>query len=52
MEKIDREKNLSAGSIMDSTMSCGVTERDSPLALSQTSRGQRGNRERLGTRLG
>ena len=30
-------------------MSCDVTERNSP-ALSQISRGQRGRRERLGTR--
>ena len=35
---------------MDSTVSCDVTERYSP-ALSQTSRGQRVKRERLGTRL-
>ena len=41
---------FSARSIMDSTVSCDVTERYSP-ALSQTSRGQRVKRERLGTRL-
>ena len=32
-------------------MSCDVTERYTPPALSQTSRGQRGKRDRLGTRL-
>ena len=42
---------FSARSFLDSTMSCDVTERYSP-ALSQTSRGQRIKRERLGTRLG
>ena len=36
-------------SILDSTVSCDVTERYSP-ALSQTLRGQRGKRERPGTR--
>ena len=41
---------FSARSFLDSTMSCDVTERYSP-ALSQTSRGQRIKRERLGTRL-
>ena len=41
---------FSARSFLDSTMSCDVTERFSP-ALSQTSRGQRIKRERLGTRL-
>ena len=41
---------FSARSILDSTVSCDVTERYSP-ALSQTSLGQRGKRERLGTRL-
>ena len=40
---------FSARSFLDSTMSCDVTERCSP-ALSQTSRGQRIKRERLGTR--
>ena len=46
---------FSARSILDSTVSCDVTERYSPgtlsPALSQTSRGQRGKRKRLGTRL-
>ena len=49
---------FSARSILDSTVSCDVTERYTPRytpvlspALSQTSRGQRGKRERLGTRL-
>ena len=37
---------FSARSILDSTVSCDVTERYTPL------RGQRGKRERLGTRLG
>ena len=41
---------FSARSILDSTMSCDVTGRYSP-TLSQTSRGQRVKRERLGTRL-
>ena len=36
--------------ILDSTVSCDVTERDLP-ALSQTSRGQQVKRERLGIRL-
>ena len=43
-------KAFSARSILDSTESCDVAERHSP-ALSQTSGGQRGKRERLGTRL-
>ena len=38
------------GQSVDSTVSCDVTERDSP-AFSQTSRGQRVKRERLRTRL-
>jgi len=42
---------FSARSFLDSTMSCDVNERCSP-AFSQTSRGQRIKRERLGTRLG
>ena len=42
---------FSAWSFLDSTTSCDVTERYSP-ALSQTSRGQRIKRERLGTKLG
>ena len=45
---------FSARLILDSTVSCDVTERYTPrtlAALSQTSRGQRGKRERLGTRL-
>ena len=47
---------FSARSILDSTVSCDVTGRYSPSAenspaLSQTSRGQRVKRERLGTRL-
>ena len=41
---------FSARSILDSTVSCDVTERYL-LALSQTSRGQRVKRERPGTRL-
>ena len=41
---------FSARSFLDCTVSCDVTERFSP-ALSQTSRGQRIKRERLGTRL-
>ena len=36
--------------ILDSTVSCDVTERDLP-TLSQSSRGQRVKRERLRTRL-
>ena len=45
-------KAFSARSVLDSTVSCDVTEKDSP-ALSQTSRGQLDNeaRERLGTGL-
>ena len=45
-------KAFSARSVLDSTVSCDVTEKDSP-ALSQTSRGQMDNeaRERLGTGL-
>ena len=39
-----------ARSFLNSSMSCDVIERYSP-ALSQTSRGQRIKRERLGTRL-
>ena len=46
---------FSARSILNSTVSCDVTERYSlgtlSPALSQTSRGQRGKRKRLGTRL-
>ena len=46
---------FSARSILNSTVSCDVTERYSQgtlsPTLSQTSRGQRGNRKRLGTRL-
>ena len=38
------------GQSLDSTVSCDVTERDSP-AFSQTSGGQRVKRERLRTRL-
>ena len=38
------------GKSLDSTVSCDVTERDSP-AFSQTSGGQRVKRERLRTRL-
>ena len=41
---------FSARSILDSTLSCDVTVRDSPI-LSQTMRGQRVKRECLGTRL-
>ena len=41
---------FSARSILDSTVSCDVNERYSP-ALFETSRGQQGKRERLGTRL-
>ena len=41
---------FSVRSILDSTVSCDVTERYL-LALSQTSRGQRVKRERLGTTL-
>ena len=57
---------FSAGSFLDSTMSCDVTERYSPRISGRknvmsmcrvsktlkTSRGQRSKRERLGTRLG
>ena len=43
-------QTFSARSFLNSTMSCDVTDRYSP-ALSQTSRGQRIKRERLGTRL-
>ena len=42
---------FSARSFLYSTISCDVNDRCSP-ALSQTSRGQRIKRERLGTRLG
>ena len=41
---------FSARSNLDSTGNCDVMERDSP-ALSQTSRGQRGTRKRLGTSI-
>ena len=51
----DRENSLvprrsRRGQSLDSTVSCDVTERDSP-AFSQTSGGQRVKRERLRTRL-
>ena len=45
-----RSRRCQSWTILDSTVSCDVTERYSP-ALSQTLRGQRGKRERPGTRL-